>query len=258
VPTGRVCTGSGLAVAALVTAQLVSGCAYRNPYNYASPPIASVSEPEPAPNSTDTEPPRQRLPRRWSSQPRGPRATPDPVPPVRTIVPSRPLQGSRAERLAAVLRALVGRRDRDSSDVGFALAALRALGARLDGQALHLVSAEQLIALARQRGALSDVCEPLLGDLLVFDEATSHQPASLVGVAVSSDTEGTIEFVYLARGVVRRGYVNVRRREEQRDEAGRILNTFVRHSDGGDDRSTRYLAGELFAGVVRLDRLLGG
>jgi hypothetical protein len=152
---------------------------------------------------------------------------------------------------------MVGKRDLESSDVGFVLAALAALGARLDPKAAALASGDALVELARERGAFAGDGDALLGDLIVFDRVMARRPASLVGVVVSSDNQGTIEFVYLTRGVVRRGFVNPRRRGEKRDQTGRVLNTFVRHSDGDNPAGTHYLAGELFAGVVRLDRLLG-
>jgi hypothetical protein len=82
------------------------------------------------------------------------------------------------------------------------------------------------------------------------------RPASLVAVVVSTDSRDVVEFVYLARGVVRRGYLSRAHPADKRDADGRVLNTFIRHSDGGDPADTRYLAGELYGGLVRLDRLL--
>ena len=81
------------------------------------------------------------------------------------------------------------------------------------------------------------------------------KPASLLGIVVSTDNQGTAEFVYLSRGVERRGYVNPRHPDTKRDRGGRAMNTHIRHSNGRDPRGTKYLAGQLFAGYLRLDRL---
>ena len=85
----------------------------------------------------------------------------------------------------------------------------------------------------------------------MFDAAAGGAPASLVGVVVSRRIDGTIEFVYLAAGIVRRGYVNPLHPGSQRASDGRALNTFVRH----EDRGSRSLAGRLLAGVIRLDQM---
>jgi hypothetical protein len=151
---------------------------------------------------------------------------------------------------------MVGARDGQATDVDLALSALRDVGAALDPALTRVRTGRDLVALARRRGALDAASQPLLGDLVVFDAVVAREPASQVGVVVSTDSNGTIEFVYLARGVVRRGWVNPIHREHSRDDAGRVLNTFLRHSDGRDPRGTRYLSGELFATFIRLDRLL--
>jgi len=62
--------------------------------------------------------------------------------------------------------------------------------------------------------------------------------------------------MYAQGGVVRRGFLNAARRERRRDERGRVLNTFVRPFKPGDPARQRYLAGELFTGFLRLDRLV--
>ncbi|HLU68507.1 MAG TPA: hypothetical protein VKZ63_19620, partial [Kofleriaceae bacterium] len=120
-----------------------------------------------------------------------------------------------------------------------------------------------LVELAEARGALvrggpgEGITEPpRLGDLLVFDRTTGAERASQVAVAVSVDDRGVVEFVYLARGVVRRGFLSLARPGEKRDERGSVLNTHLRANDGGDPRGTPSLAGQLFAATIRLARLL--
>ncbi len=161
--------------------------------------------------------------------------------------------------LADTLRSAVGRRDKKSTHTGFALATLNTLGLSIasDHELAAVHRGVELATVAEKRSAVSHTHTALLGDLVVFNGVVNTLPASLIGVVVSQrPSDGTIEFVYLARGVVRRGWVNPSKPNDKRTPTGLILNTFVRHSDGHDRAGTRYLAGQLFAYVVRLDRLL--
>jgi hypothetical protein len=112
-----------------------------------------------------------------------------------------------------------------------------------------------LLARARERGAATQQGPARLGDLVVFDRVRGGRPASLVGVVVTTRPDATVEFIYLQRGVVRRGFLNLHQPSTPRNRAGRVLNTFVRGDDGGMSRNPRFLAGELFAAFIRLDRL---
>jgi hypothetical protein len=184
---------------------------------------------------------------RRHSRPVGPR-------PARTILLAGPLRAAAAgEELASSLLGLVGRRDDRSTAVGFALSALTGLGVPLDPPLLGVDDGATLRDLAAERGALAPAARPRLGDLLLFD---AGEPASVVAVAVSFDARGVIEFVYLSRGVVRRGTMSPDRPHGKRDADGRALNTFLRHSDGDLPRGAPALAGELFAARIQLDRLL--
>ncbi len=182
---------------------------------------------------------------------------------MRRSIPNRALGAAASgEELAGRLRGLVGRRDDGSSHLALALAALREVGAALDPELARVEDGPALVALADRRGALTPAApgSPLpslrLGDLLVFDRVVAADPASLVAVVVSVDERGVVEIVYLARGVVRRGFVFPAEPAARRDPAGRVLNTFIRHNDGGDPRGTPHLAGELIAAAISLDRLL--
>ncbi|MCA9678357.1 MAG: hypothetical protein KC464_25240, partial [Myxococcales bacterium] len=114
-----------------------------------------------------------------------------------------------------------------------------------------------LVEVARGRGALAAPTDPDravrvpdAGDLLVFDRAQGGKPASLIAVVLGVDERGVIEMMYLAGGVIRRGFVSPAHPGRKRDDAGRILNTSMRHGNDQPPRGTHYLSGELLAGVV--------
>ncbi len=158
----------------------------------------------------------------------------------------------------AALRALVGQRDgRDG--LAFAIAAASALRGVPDqaGADLgQLADGPALVALAVRRGAADErTAAPAPGDLLVFDRALADAAASLIAVALTTDERGVTEMLYLARGVVRRGFVDVAHAAARRDADGRTRNTYVRHGKDYPPRGTHYLAGELLAHVVVWARL---
>jgi hypothetical protein len=227
------------------------GCARRtSPYHFRAPLLTSVNASEihatSRPRLAIREMPHRPLP--------GPGL--DSAPPVRVTIPSKPLASGDGNTLADELRGLVGKRLDTTSDVEIALHAITQIGAVLDRDLMSVTTGRALVALAKQRGALDQTDQPLLGDLVVFNRVEGSRAASLVGVVVSANSHGTVEFIYLARGIVRRGFVNPTHPRTKRDGAGRALNTFVRHSDGRDPRGTQYLAGRLWYGYVRLDQLL--
>lgn len=154
------------------------------------------------------------------------------------------------------MRAMVGQRDKEKTHLQFAFSALAAIGVSLDPSVHQTTTGAELVALARERDAL-DKKTPLPGDLVVFDRVDGETPASLVAVVVGLPERDhtTVEFVYLARGVVRRGYMTPSSPRTQRDERGRALNTFVRHLTSKGKKSDPFLAGELFAGFIRIDRI---
>lgn len=254
---------AALACAALL---LTAGCGRRAvAYHFRAPLVGAVnasprlSQPDPAP-ALDPEPdPARARYREGGRDHRRGRGGPVARRPVRLAIPSGALRA--ADDPAAGLRALVGGRDEQSSHVQFALATLSGLGAGLDPRLRNADDGPALRDLAAERGALiidaeTAVTRPRLGDLLLFDRVVAEEPASLVAVAISTDSRGVVEFIYLARGVVRRGFLDRAHPTDKRDADGRVLNTFVRHSDGTDPAGTRYLAGELHTATIRLDRLL--
>jgi len=259
-------------LAGLIVTFAACGARSQQPYHFRSPLLGSVTAPElpllsrehvtgdrqPATGDRRQATGDGRQPERLAIQRPALEA---PAPRVKRSIPSAALEG-RGVELAERLRGLVGRRDESSTHVGLALAALREIGAALDPETARVEDGPALVALAERRGALTAAPpgSPLpalrLGDLLVFDRVTAADPASLVAVVVSVDERGVVEFVYLARGVVRRGFVFPPEPASKRDATGRVLNTFVRHNDGGDPRGSPHLAGELIAAVISLDRLL--
>lgn len=163
--------------------------------------------------------------------------------------------------IAERLRSLVGQREKDSTHLEVALAALAAIGVELDAEVAQMSSGSALVDLAEQRQALSEEL-PLTGDLVVFDRVTEDEPASLVAVVVTTHGRSvggrdvrTIEIIYLGHDVIRRGFVTPAVPTRQRDDAGRILNTFLHHATQRPATEHSFLAAELFRAVVRADRL---
>jgi hypothetical protein len=137
------------------------------------------------------------------------------------------------------LVARVGMRDRRDS-LSAALAWANELGTRIDA-----TDHDELLAWAEREDRVRASDEaPHVGDLLIF----AHD---LIGIAVSRDGRGVTELIYLAGGVVRRGFLDPVRPTLRRDRGGAIVNTNMRH---GKRRrgNKRYLAGELLANVIRL------
>jgi hypothetical protein len=178
------------------------------------------------------------------------------LPPLEVLsVPAKPLSAP-GDDLAGELRQRVGERNASSDGSAFSLAALARIGAPIGSALSEIRSGSRLVQYASKRSALGGEGIALLGDLLVFERVNPGKNSTVIGVAVSQSENQTIEFVYLARGIVRRGFVTPTQPRAKRDMHGRILNTFMRTSDGRDARGTRYLAGELFSNIIRLNKLL--
>ena len=111
---------------------------------------------------------------------------------------------------------------------------------------------EKLVTWAQTAGKLALATEePRPGDLLVFDQATSDEPADLVAVVVARAARGVTEIIYPGNGVIRRGYLDPARPSIRRDLDGAIVNTFIRHGKRMPPKGTRYLTGELAAHLIR-------
>lgn len=239
-------------------AALAAGCTQRAaPYRFRGPVVSGVQAGELPPPGDDSLPDAESAPaprpvvvasRRTAAArvvhaDRGPSTSP-----VRET-------STRGGPLADTLRGMVGARDRNGTALSFALSALATIGADLDERVRDVADGEALVALAESRGATSTNGEALLGDLVVFDDVVDRAPASAIGVVVAVAGDGTLEFVYLARGVVRRGYVNLARAHEKRDDEGRALNTIIRQKQGNGKRGRGDLAGQRFRTFIHLDGL---
>ncbi len=232
---------------------LGAGCAQRGtPYRFRGPLVSTVHVGELRPATTGAAGERETA-----------APTPPPRRPIRTAAAARAERMGRAPGLTRgegllgdVLRGMVGTRMKEATQLEFVWSAIELLGARPSDDALAAPGPVELVAIAEARGALFDESSPLLGDLIVFDDVVPGQPASLLGVVVGVDGRGVVEFIYLDRGVVRRGFLQPDRVTDKRDADGRVLNTILRQQHGGRNKGVGDLAGQLRSAYVRLERLL--
>lgn len=222
-----------------------AACARRDaPYRFRAPLLTAVRAPELRTARRTTPPPS---PRSYELRSRS-------APPARRASePPRTSAPVLTDGLGGALRARVGERH-EQTPLAFALAVAADLGPGLSPEVRSVETGAALWSLAEKRGAVGDAT-PLTGDLVVFDAVDDDEPASLVAVVIATDPRAAVELLYLARGIVRRGWVTPSRPDEQRDQRGRILNTFVRAGRPADPLDTRYLAGQLYRGYLRLDAL---
>jgi hypothetical protein len=161
-----------------------------------------------------------------------------------------------APREPADLRALVGLRDR-TDPFDLVIDWLEALDLApgcepADAECSAFADGAAVVAWARGAGRLRARGEPPApGDVLVFDRAIGDGPADLLAIVVARDARGVIEFVFAGGGVIRRGFADPSHASQRRDDAGAILNTFLRTGKRWPPKGTRYLAGELLAHVIR-------
>jgi hypothetical protein len=152
--------------------------------------------------------------------------------------PHRANPAAGAIRSPVDLRRQVGRRDPRSS-VAAALAWMAELGTHL-----QVDTTAELVAWAEHSQRVYPASEPpRAGDLLVLDR-------ELVAIAVARDARGVTELIYLAGGVVRRGFLDAARPTLHRDPDGATVNTFLRH--GKRSTPKRHLAGAQLAHVIRI------
>jgi hypothetical protein len=180
----------------------------------------------------------------WSRLPaphRGPAPLSDPSELLDALVLSR-------LREPSDLRGLVGTRDQ-GEPLAIVLDWLADLGV---DTAPFPTDPQTLVTWAQTAGRLAlatDDARP--GDLVVFDRATSDEPADLFAVVIARDARGVTEIVYPGNGVIRRGFLDPTRPSIRRDLDGTIVNTFVRHGKRLPPKGTRYLTGELAAHLIR-------
>ena len=262
----------------LALAAMTSGCAKRDTaYHFRGPGVSAVQVPELSPRATPPSPSGTRSPagtariasNALATTGAGPSAQRADVPGASAstdldpqvfpaVVPvAEPAEPGASLSLADTLRAMVGsRRDKKMTDVQFVLAALAAIGTELDEELAAATTGSELVALADARGAIStdDAATPLLGDLIMLTDSVADDP--VIAIVVAIDQRGTIELVHLTRTVVRRSYLTAGTPNSKRDGNGAVLNTLVVHREGDAPKGTRYLAGQLFSGHIRLDQLV--
>jgi hypothetical protein len=177
--------------------------------------------------------------------------------PVRELADLRALVGRRDKRdaLAASLGWLrdfsLGLVDHDLREARTANRMIRELLAWADSNPSTTIA--DLVDRARSHDQLGDPHDDIFaGDLLVFDRTDSDNPSDLVAIAIGRDVRGVVEFVYVAGGTIRRGFVDVKHPAQRRDASGAVLNTFMRAGKRWPPKGTHYLAGELVSHVVRL------
>jgi hypothetical protein len=150
-------------------------------------------------------------------------------------------------REPADLRTRVGMRDKRDAAV-IVLGWLSDLGITV--QARDIPS---LVTWAQSTDRLHAATEtPMPGDVLVFDRTLSDDPSDLIALAIARDARGVIEFAYAGGGVIRRGFYDPLRPRTRRDDAGAIVNTFLRHTKRMPPKGTKYLASELLSHVIHL------
>ena len=256
-------------------ATLLVGCVTReHPYRFGSPMLGTAQLPPErivGPRPRDPMPPEDRL--TVTRDPRDPRIRVVSAPPIRvasaaaaadvTTLPAarerdklaKPHEATASSpppapalRTPGDLRALVGQRDK-RDPIEAALAWARELGLRIETTGM---TGADLLAWAEARGLAGDrTAIPQPGNVLVFDRATSDEPLDLIAIAIERDARGVTEIIYLAGGVVRRGFVDASRPTLRRDGARAIVNTFLRHGKRWPPAGTRYLTGELLSHVIR-------
>ena len=148
------------------------------------------------------------------------------------------------------LRAMTGARTRHDP-LAFAVLAASALTERPGPDGIP-TDGEYLLAWAREHATAVPPADAAPGDLLVFDRAAGDAPASLWAVVLARDDRGVVEMLYVADGVVRRGFVDPAQPRVGRGPDRAIHNTFLRHGRAWPPAGTRYLAGELLAHAFRL------
>jgi hypothetical protein len=109
-----------------------------------------------------------------------------------------------------------------------------------------------LFGYARDNGRSVAPAEARAGDVVFFDLGDGC--AGHVGLVEGADGDGRVAFREARDGQIRHSYADATTPSVRRDEAGRILNTFLRPKRPDDPPQTRYFAGEMLCAVLRVRR----
>ncbi len=114
-------------------------------------------------------------------------------------------------------------------------------------------SVEALYAYAHGRHENLDPRQARVGDLLFFDTTQRGTACGThVGMVTGIAPGGALKFQEWREGVQRESVVDPMRPTRRRDEQGRVINTFLRARQQGDDSALRYYAGEMLCAVIRV------
>lgn len=91
-----------------------------------------------------------------------------------------------------------------------------------------------------------------VGDLLRFERVGLDNGEQIFALVTARQARGVYELAYLAAGVWRRGLIDPLRPRLHRDGSGAVVNTYLRHRRAKLPEGTRFLSGELLAGVLPL------
>ena len=102
-----------------------------------------------------------------------------------------------------------------------------------------------------------DQASPSLGDVVFFENTYDRNgngrlddPITHVAIVTSVDSDGTVHMVHKGGSGVTRLVMNLERPALHQDEAGKVINSYLRNQTRKDPRGTRYLTGELFEGFA--------
>jgi hypothetical protein len=108
-----------------------------------------------------------------------------------------------------------------------------------------------LYAFVSGRFASIPADQAVVGDVLFFDLGTGC--GGHTGLVESADADGRLGFREWRDGGTRHSYITPRVPILRRDDAGRVMNTFLRPKRIEDPKATTYFAGEMLCGVFRVE-----
>lgn len=236
----------------LVLVVALAACAGREPVRFGSPMLGMATVPPPAlPGERLREAPANRDPMPREDRPRASAAAAAAI--AKTEIARNLPSPHKAQPAPGRLRSpvdlhdLIGRREK-GEPFAVTLGWARELGVQPEA-----VTASDVVAWAERVHKLHGAGElPEPGDLLIFDRTHGDDTSDLIAIVVGRDARNVIEMVYVAGGVVRRGFVDASRPTMRRDRSGAVVNTYLRHGKQAPPSGTHYLAGELLAHVIRI------
>jgi cell wall-associated NlpC family hydrolase len=119
-------------------------------------------------------------------------------------------------------------------------------------------NSEAMYELAEAEGRLSRREEPALGDVAFYENSYDrngdgriNDGVTHLAVVTAIDEDGTVTLVHKGSAGVTHLYMNLRHPDQERDDAGKVLNSVLRRPDRRDPPGTARLTGELWVGYAR-------